>query len=141
MENKCDCYETVERLRYTPFYTFAYYETVGICNGTKEREECSCGGDRTKCNFYPEVRDKAKFELEYEKTATNADKIRSMTNDELADFFFESPEIEFEVCEYCKNFGGHMSDTPCKHDMGLCYVADKNEAFKKWLQQPYKENF
>lgn len=70
---------------------------------------------------------------------TQADRIRSMTNEELADFFFESPEIEFEVCEYCKNFGGRMSDTPCKHDMGLCYVADKNEAFKKWLQQPCKD--
>lgn len=23
-----------------------------ICYGTKEREECSCGGDKNKCNFY-----------------------------------------------------------------------------------------
>ena len=60
MKKKCDCYKTIERLHYTPFYTQAYYETVGICNGTKEREECSCGGDRTKCNFYPEIREKAK---------------------------------------------------------------------------------
>ena len=30
---------------------------VQICNGTKEREECSCGGDVTKCNFYPEKRE------------------------------------------------------------------------------------
>lgn len=83
------------------------------------------------------------FSVTYEaygmRPLTNADKIRSMTNDELADFFFESPKIEFEVCEYCKNFGGHMSDVPCKHDMGLCFIPDKNEAFKKWLQQPYKE--
>lgn len=59
MKNKCDCYRTIERLRYTPFYTQTYYETVGICNGTKERKECSCGGDRHKCNFYPEVKEKA----------------------------------------------------------------------------------
>lgn len=26
------------------------------CWGTKEREECSCGGDETKCNLYPEKR-------------------------------------------------------------------------------------
>jgi hypothetical protein len=32
------------------------------CNGTRERDECSCGGDRTKCDFYPEVREKAKKE-------------------------------------------------------------------------------
>lgn len=29
---------------------------VPICNGTKEREECSCNGDVAKCNFYPEKR-------------------------------------------------------------------------------------
>ena len=23
------------------------------CWGTKEKEECSCGGDRKKCTFYP----------------------------------------------------------------------------------------
>lgn len=67
---------------------------------------------------------------------TNADRIRAMSDDELADFFFESPEIEFEVCEYCQYFGGHASDTPCKHDMGSCLVSAKNEAFKKWLKQP-----
>lgn len=33
-----------------------------ICNGTRERDECNCGGDQTKCDFYPEVREKAKKE-------------------------------------------------------------------------------
>lgn len=27
-----------------------------VCYGTKEREECSCDGDVSKCNFYPEKR-------------------------------------------------------------------------------------
>lgn len=67
---------------------------------------------------------------------TNADRIRAMSDEELADFFFESPEIEFTVCEYCEYFGGHTSDTPCKHDMGRCLVLAKNKAFKKWLKQP-----
>ena len=67
---------------------------------------------------------------------TNADRIRAMSDEELADFFFESPEIEFTVCEYCEYFGGHTSDTPCKHDMGCCLISAKNEAFKKWLKQP-----
>ena len=66
---------------------------------------------------------------------TNADRIRAMSDEELADFFFESPEIEFTVCEYCEYFGGHTSNTPCKHDMGRCFVPSKNEAFKKWLKQ------
>lgn len=70
------------------------------------------------------------------KVLTNADRIRAMSDEELADFFFESPEIEFTVCEYCEYFGGHASDTPCKHDMGRCFISAKNEAFKKWLKQP-----
>lgn len=71
-----------------------------------------------------------------ENVRTNADRIRAMNDEELADFFFESPEIEFTVCEYCKYFGGHTSDTPCKHDMGCCLISAKNGAFKKWLKQP-----
>ena len=40
--NKCNCYHEI--------YNKAE------CWGTKEREECSCSGDETKCNFYPEKR-------------------------------------------------------------------------------------
>lgn len=29
------------------------------CYGTKEREICQCGGDESKCDFYPEKRNKA----------------------------------------------------------------------------------
>lgn len=29
------------------------------CWGTKERDVCSCGGDKTKCNFYPEIKEEA----------------------------------------------------------------------------------
>ena len=41
--SKCECYEVTTANR-------------GIvecrCNGTKEREICTCGGDKSKCNFY-----------------------------------------------------------------------------------------
>lgn len=30
------------------------------CWGTKEREECKCGGDPTRCDFYPEKREETK---------------------------------------------------------------------------------
>lgn len=35
-----------------------FHEEYGktVCYGTKEREECSCAGDKCKCNFYPEYR-------------------------------------------------------------------------------------
>lgn len=45
-EKKCSCY--VE------------YETNGFlngrCNGTREQDLCSCGGDESRCDFYPEKR-------------------------------------------------------------------------------------
>lgn len=40
--SKCDCY----RLEYGK----------SVCLGTKEREPCSCNGDTTKCDFYPNKR-------------------------------------------------------------------------------------
>ena len=57
--NKCDCYHTEEQI--IGWHTPVDPKTTIVhkCNGTKERDECSCGGDRTKCDFYPEVREKA----------------------------------------------------------------------------------
>ena len=135
---KCDCYHLQPKTRYTyhPLTgrPIAHDIEVGVCWGTRECDECSCGGDRTKCDFYPEVRDKVKKESK--KIITNADHIRAMTDDELADFFYESPEAEFGICYYCKNFAGAGSPEPCKTLHGCCVVEDKNEAFKKWLKQP-----
>ena len=53
---------------------------IGVCWGTKECESCSCGGDAAKCDFYDYVRERVK------KPITNADKIRQMSDEELADF-------------------------------------------------------
>ena len=33
----------------------------GTCWGTRECEECTCDGDTTKCNFYPEKRKEKKI--------------------------------------------------------------------------------
>lgn len=42
------------------FACSCYQKVFGktVCYGTKEREECSCGGDKRKCNFYPEYRER-----------------------------------------------------------------------------------
>jgi hypothetical protein len=49
---KCNSYG--EQQRYDLFA--GTVEAVGICHGTKDREMCTCGGDRTKCDFYEEIR-------------------------------------------------------------------------------------
>ena len=57
--NKCDCHHTQR------YYANGYLRSIKYeCWGTRERDECSCGGDRTKCDFYPEVREKALKEIE-----------------------------------------------------------------------------
>ena len=67
--SKCNCYVNQKVFRnYDPLFG-RKEEVVGVCNGTKERDICSCGGDRTKCDFYPEVREKAFKETKEYKTA------------------------------------------------------------------------
>lgn len=50
-----------------------YYQhgSKPVCYGTKEMEECSCGGDESKCNFYPEKR-KQKMANEKRQIETTA---------------------------------------------------------------------
>ena len=48
---KCDCY-----------HPDGGYNNAPCCWGTKEKDACSCGGDRSKCDFYPENRKGAREE-------------------------------------------------------------------------------
>lgn len=47
--SKCECW------RETPNRKCVDAE----CFETRERDACSCGGDQMKCDFYPEIREKA----------------------------------------------------------------------------------
>lgn len=55
---KCDC----------------WVENGPYCNGTKEQETCYCNGDRRKCDFYEDVREKAVLAAaqKYNETPTKA---------------------------------------------------------------------
>ena len=61
--NKCDHYMIAARYRYWRLDGLPIDKSVGICRGTKNMEECSCGGDRRKCDFYPEIREMAKNKI------------------------------------------------------------------------------
>lgn len=54
-KSKCGCFQKGERIigwvNNNPITKTFYF-----CNGTKERDECSCGGDESKCDFYPNKR-------------------------------------------------------------------------------------
>ena len=56
---KCDCYETRTETAGPWKNNYLY----GVCLGTREVEMCNCGGDESKCTFYPEKRKKAEKKM------------------------------------------------------------------------------
>ena len=72
--NKCECYRIRTERRYFSDYEKGYaaaqgkllpdYEDIckGVCFGTKEVDYCSCDGDRSKCDFYENVRQEERAE-------------------------------------------------------------------------------
>ena len=63
MGDKCKSYHTQDVTKFT-YNRFtgdcdgSYTVQEGRCWGTKECEPCNCDGNRYKCDFYPEVREK-----------------------------------------------------------------------------------
>lgn len=59
---KCKYYDSFieQQLRYTK-YGDTYHEAVlcGRCTGTKETERCYCRGDESRCDFYPDIKQRA----------------------------------------------------------------------------------
>ena len=50
---QCNCYNVhIDRI-------YGNEMKYGVCLGTKEIDRCKCGGDESKCDFYPEKRKKA----------------------------------------------------------------------------------
>lgn len=60
---KCKCYHIQKQNKYSNYGTTSSTIYQGICWGTKECEQCFCQGDRTKCDFYPEIREQAYNEI------------------------------------------------------------------------------
>ena len=82
--NRCDCYQFETKRRYLSNIDKITYtlvterlapeyidEEVGVCYGTKEKDVCNCGGDRSKCSFYESVREKAAEEKKNLSTIKN----------------------------------------------------------------------
>ena len=78
---------------------------------------CNCGWDSVK--------------KDYIKRMTNADRIRKMNDEELADFLGE-----FEVCDVCKYLGDRGE---CELDsIFLCEKGFAVAIAKNWLQSEVK---
>ena len=76
----CDCY----KLQEVTFKVCGEPHSVieHRCNGTKERDLCSCFGDRTRCDFYPEVRKKATEERIVEMHRDQTKKAHHITREQ-----------------------------------------------------------
>ncbi len=63
------------------------------------------------------------------KMKTNADKIRSMSDEELADFL-----EEFEACDVCKHYDKNRCtfENPCVHEFAGAMIWE-------WLKSPTKD--
>lgn len=62
---------------------------------------------------------------------TNADHIRCMTDDELAEWIRNG--ISSDACDYCDYNNGYCDGSPCRGKAEADIIVE-------WLQQPYKEN-
>ena len=71
---KCDKYHIRPTKEYTydPITGIPIPHTFsrGVCWGTKEEDICSCEGNRCNCDFYADVREKAKQEKREENIPT-----------------------------------------------------------------------
>lgn len=76
--------------------------------------------------------------IEEEYYFTNADRIRAMSDEMLAEFLILSPEMEFDVCLLCQFGNPTQRDDrgQCLSGYGACDAESRAEAFKKWLKQP-----
>ena len=71
---------------------------------------------------------------------TNGDRIRSMSDEELAKEFVAAGEFENRVCFCCEYFKSLQNkDGYCVYKHGRCNMDARLEAYKKWLQQPAEE--
>ena len=54
---QCKCYNVrIDRI-------YGNEMKYGVCLGTKEIDRCNCGGDESKCDFYPEKRKAAEKKM------------------------------------------------------------------------------
>lgn len=58
---------------------------------------------------------------------TNADRIRAMSDEELAEWIYNGSYSD--PCDYCENNNGYCDGTPCKGKANAEIIAE-------WLKQP-----
>ena len=83
MNKICSSYVTFEECSHFP-----NTKLIHRCIGTKDCDECTCGGDEAECDFYPEKREKAmaerKIYTEPEEIKLSFDEIKEAIDKHIA---------------------------------------------------------
>ena len=106
---KCNSYHITAKKYYT-YNTItgapiAHERKVGECWGTQECDECNCGGDRRKCDFYEDVKKEA-LEPKFGEWISVKDRLPERRTYVLCYFKYE-PESPNVVVENYYHGGGH----------------------------------
>lgn len=107
----CECYRAEKN----------FVGKIGLCWGTAERDACSCCGDKSKCDFYPSVREEGK------KPVTNYDRIIRKSPEELAVLFEDMGDCPPRACPH-DGEGANVTRKDCL----ACWID--------WLKQEVSTN-
>lgn len=122
--NKCDYYKKRPTHRYTyhPITgrPIAHDVEVGYCSGTRECDDCNCDGDRTKCDFYPEVREKAQREAAEKDVYAQIKFLEEMLAKAKADM----PHF----CSLCAHYDAELNERRCDIPNRGCQWKWRGEA-------------
>lgn len=98
--------------------------------------ECKNRGKKSRCKYYTEISNYAEECKDFEeKKQTNADRIRSMSSEELAEFIINNcdnpiSEKNEDMCDYCEKYEDEATE---------CDREGCKKAIVKWLQSEVKE--
>lgn len=107
----CDCYRVRNEIKGWIDQDTPIEEQVTRCFGTREADICTCGGDESKCNFYPSVRARAIKEKQEnpETVKTLLDKVRqSVKSLDLSSWLSEESKRQniYELLDKIENMIG-----------------------------------
>ena len=87
---QCNCYNVrIDRI-------YGNETKYGVCLGTREIDRCNCGGDESKCDFYPEKRKASEKKMNTAEMYIEANKNNKIYFSEDADAFYSK---EFGLVE------------------------------------------
>lgn len=113
----CDCYFQVPD-------SYSNNKWTARCYGTKERDICSCGGDKSKCNFY-----------NLTKSTTNEETMDAITFLKEKKRMCDYESKEGRGCTHCPIFVNLIKELDSCADIGEKYTEEVVRLVQKWSHE------